>query len=197
MKNFVPIIFLLLLGVTAHAQDERLRLGAKVGINIATISDDPTIVDSDAGVGTEVGIFGRIGEGFYVQPGLDYVSNKVTLQRLAQPRPGENDAVSIRYIRVPVLVGLETDYEGGGISHLRFMAGPAFNYAVGVGDNNLDVRRRDVRKAQFSLSGGLGIDLFHILELGVMYHHGISTVFNNSGADGKYRNFSLTLGFSI
>ena len=197
MKNFITVTLFLLLTVAAQAQDERLRFGAKAGINIASISDDPNIVDSDAGVSTEVGIFGRVGEGLYVQPGLDFVSKKVTLQRLSQPRPGENDAVSIRYIRVPVLVGLETEYGGTGISHLRFMAGPAFNYAVGVRNNNLDVRRRDVRKAQFSLSGGVGIDFLHILELALMYHHGISMVFNDSGADGKYRNFSLTLGISI
>lgn len=197
MKNFTLLLLFILTVFTAQAQNEDLRLGAKAGFTLANISDDRTIVDSDAGVSSEFGVFARIGEGLYIQTGLDLVSNKVTLGRVVQPRPGERDIFTVRYLRAPVHVGLETDYEGAGISRLRFMAGPAFNYALGVKDNNLDIHRRNIRKAQFSLSGGIGIAVLRIVELDLMYHHGISKVFNDDNADGKYRNFSLTLGFSL
>lgn len=195
-------LFLLFLCVTLglSAQDTPIKLGGKLGLNFTNISSDPTLVESSAGIGTEAGAFARIGQRLFVQPGIDYISNKVTLQRSVQPRSGENDVVRLRYFRAPVLVGMENSYTGrrrSGPTTVRFMAGPSFAYNLGVGDNNLDVRRRNLRNAQFALHGGVGISLLRFLEFDLMYSHGLTTVFNENNADGKFRNFSMTVGFSI
>ncbi|MBB6611179.1 PorT family protein [Pontibacter sp. Tf4] len=182
----------------AFSQNEgpELRWGAKVGVNLARISDDPGLQDMDTGLGTEFGIYGRIGDRFYVQPGLDFVTYKTHIIRTVQPRPGERDAFVTNYLRVPALIGYRTNYEGSVLSHLRFFVGPAFAFNVGVKDNNLDVRRKDVRNAQFSLSGGAGFDI-RFLNFDVTYHHGISTVFNNNNSEGKTKAFSLTAGIAF
>lgn len=198
MKNTLLLLLFLSLTFTAAAQDTNIDLGAKIGLNISNISKDPSLVDESAGLGTEFGLFARIGERFFVQPGVDFVNNKLTIQRTVQPRSGESDEVRFRYFRAPVLLGFEGDYSsGGGSTTYRLMAGPSFAYNIGVSDNNLDVRRRDVRNAQFALHGGVGIKLLRLIELDLMYTHGLTTVFNDSGADGKFRNISLTVGFSI
>ena len=58
-----------------------LKWGAKIGANLYSISDDPGLQDDDTGLGTEFGIFGRIGERFYVQPGFDFISYKTHIIR--------------------------------------------------------------------------------------------------------------------
>ena len=202
MKTILPLTICLLLisSLSVQAQDEyrdqNLKLGAKAGINLYFISDDPNITQDDTGVGSEFGIFARIGDQFYVQPGLDLVSNRAFLVTVDQPQAGERDALVVRYLRVPVLIGYQTDYEGSLGSHVRFMLGPAFAYALGVKDNNLDLERKDIHKAQFSLNGGVGFDMW-VFSLELMYHHGFSTVLNDDNAEGKGRAFSLTLGFGI
>lgn len=211
MKKTTLLLFFLAIIFTARAQgpnmrqssgmgrDANIKLGAKLGFNVANISDDPTLVEESAGVGTLFGAFARIGSRLYVQPGIDFVNNKVTIQRTVQPRSGERDEVRFRYFRAPVLVGLESSYNRrrGGSTTFRVMAGPSFAYNIGVSDNNLDVRRRDVRNAQFALHGGVGVRVLRFIELDLMYNHGLSTVFNDNNAEGKFRNFSLTVGFSI
>ncbi|MDO6389854.1 porin family protein [Pontibacter sp. BT731] len=199
MKNTLLLLLFLSLAVTAAAQDSNIELGAKIGFNISNISNDPSLVEESAGVGTEFGAFARIGDRFYVQPGIDFVNNNLTIQRTVQPRPGERDEVRFRYFRAPVLLGWESDYQkrNGGSIPFRMMVGPSFAYNIGVSDNNLDVRRRDVRNAQFALHGGVGIKLLRLIELDLMYNHGLTSVFNGDAADGKFRNFSLTVGFSI
>lgn len=199
-KTTLLLCFFLSITVGLYAQDTPIKLGGKFGVNIANISSDPTLVEKSAGVSTEFGAFARIGNRFYVQPGIDFVSNKMTIQRTVQPRSGERDEVRLRYFRAPVLVGLESAYQNrrrGGSTTFRVMAGPSFGYNIGVSDNNLDVRRRNVRNAQFALHGGVGIKVLRFLELDVMYNHGLNTVFNDNNADGKFRNFSATVGFSI
>ncbi|MCP2042036.1 porin family protein [Pontibacter sp. HSC-36F09] len=199
MKYILLLLLFFSFVFTASAQETNIDLGAKLGFNISNISKDPTLVDESAGVGTEFGIFARIGERFYVQPGIDFVNNKLTIERTVQPRSGERDEVRFRYFRAPVLLGWESNYQkrNGGSIPFRMMAGPSFAYNIGVSDNNLDVRRRDVRNAQFALHGGVGIKLLRLIELDLMYAHGLTTVFNDDDADGKFRNFSLTVGFSI
>jgi hypothetical protein len=200
MKTTTLLLLFVFATISLSAQDSPIKLGGKFGFNVSNLSSDPTLVEQSSGVGTEFGAFARIGNRFYVQPGVDFVSNKMTLQRVIQPRSGERDEVRLRYFRAPVLVGMESAYTNplrGGSATFRVMAGPSFGYNVGVGDNNLDVRRRNIRNAQFALHGGVGITLIRFLELDVMYNHGLNTVFNDNNADGKFRNFSLTLGFSI
>ncbi|MDX5417653.1 MAG: PorT family protein [Hymenobacteraceae bacterium] len=199
-KTTLLLLFFYCSVLPISAQDTPIKLGGKFGVNIASISDDPTLVEESAGVATELGAFARIGDKFYVQPGIDFVSNKVTIQRTVQPRSGERDEVRLRYFRMPVLLGMKSAYSNrnrGNSIPFRLMLGPSFGYNVGVSDNNLDVRRRNIRNAQFTLHGGAGIRLLHIVELDVMYNHGLTTVFNENNANGKFRNLSITLGFSI
>jgi hypothetical protein len=202
MKKTTLLFLFVFATLSLAAQDNPIKLGGKFGFNVTNLSSDPTLVEQSSGIGTEFGAFARIGDRFYVQPGVDFVSNKMTIQRVIQPRSGERDEVRLRYLRAPVLVGMETAYTNpwggrGGATTFRVMAGPSFGYNVGVSDNNLDVRRRNIRNAQFALHGGVGITLIRFLELDVMYNHGLNSVFNDNNADGKFRNFSLTLGFSI
>jgi hypothetical protein len=195
---FLLSVLLTLSFLPAIAQDEerKFKLGAKLGINLHNISDDPGLMDSDTGLSSEFGIFGRIGERVYLQTGLDFVNYKMHAIRTVQPRPGERDVIVGRYLRVPVQVGMRTTYDGSVVSHLRFYGGPASLFNVGVKDNNLALRRRDVRNAQFALTGGVGLDI-RFASLDITYLHGLSTVLNDDNSEGKARAFGLTIGFAL
>lgn len=200
MKKTTLLLLFVFATLSLSAQDTPIKLGGKFGFNVTNLSSDPTLVEQSSGVGTEIGAFARIGNRFYVQPGVDFVSNKMTIQRTVQPRSGERDEVRLRYFRMPVLVGLESAYTNRRRRNpipFRVMAGPSFGYNVGVSDNNLDVRRRNIRNAQFALHGGVGIALLRFIELDLMYTHGLNTVFNDNNAEGKFRNLSVSVGFSI
>lgn len=183
-----------------------LRFGIRAGLNVANISEDPTVRDSDAGIGTEFGFFARMGERFYIQPGVDFVNHSLNIGRVIQPRPGERDEVTVRFIRLPLLVGLQSQSQQPqpqfgrnrslNLTKFRVSAGPSFAFAVGVPSNNIDVRRRNVSNAQFALNGGVGVDLWRF-GLDIMYHHGLSTVFNDNTAAGKYRNLSLAISLVL
>ena len=95
-----------------------------------------------------------------------------------------------------MLVGFRSTYDGNILSHIRYFAGPSFAFNVGVKDNNLDLRRKDIRNAQFALNGGVGFDA-RFLALDLTYHYGFSTVLNDDNAEGKGRALSLTLGFAF
>lgn len=200
MKRIILALVILLMAVQAQAQfstSDNLKFGLRAGLNVSTLSNDPNVTDSDAGVGTEFGIFGRIGERIYVQPGLDYVTHKVHAITTMQPRQGERDAIAVRLLRVPVLIGYRTLPGFGVITGKRFMAGPSIGFNVGVADNNLDVRWRNVNTIHYGLNAGAGIDFARIFSLDLMYHHGFNNVLDYNTSAGKFRTLSLGLGVSI
>ncbi len=178
-----------------------IKYGIRAGLNVANISDDPSITDQNAGIGTEFGVFARIGERFYIQPGADFVNHSINPVRL-----GERDEVVVRFIRLPLLVGLKSQSQQPqpqfgrnrslNLTKFRVYAGPSFAFAVGVPNNNINIRRRDVSNAQFALNGGVGLDIWRF-GVDVMYHHGLSTVFSDDAAEGKYRNVSLALSLAL
>ncbi|MDX5422983.1 MAG: PorT family protein [Hymenobacteraceae bacterium] len=199
MKHVFTLLICFLFGVvTVQAQEgePRLRLGAKVGLNLFHLSDDDFVQEDDAGLAAEFGVFGRIGERFYVQPELNFVGHKIDVVTVDQPRLGERDDVAARYIRIPVLLGYRTRYGGGLASSIRYMIGPSYSFLVDVKDNNLGISRSDIRNSQFALNGGVGFELW-VLNLDIMYHHYFSSFFDRNGSDGKGRAFSLSAGIAF
>ncbi len=131
-----------------------------------------------------------------MQPELNLVSHKTHLITRVQPRVGERDALTVRYLRIPVLLGYRTDYDGGVASRIRFMAGPSISYAFSVADNNLAIERSDIHKAQFALNGGVGFELW-LLHLDLQYHHYLTSLFNDGRSEGKGRAFSISAGLGF
>lgn len=197
MKIFIPFVCLLFCYLQAFGQNEsKLRIGGKAGINFYSLTSDNLVEDDDSGLSYEFGIYGRIGERFYVQPELNFVSHKVHLITRTQTRVGERDALTVRYLRIPVLLGYRTDYEGVIASHFRFMLGPSISYALGVVDNNIDINRNDIHNVQFALNGGVGFELW-ILNLDLLYHHYFTSLLNDGRSEGKGRAFSISAGLSF
>ncbi|WP_266204625.1 porin family protein [Pontibacter kalidii] len=197
MKFFTLLIFILGCSLPADAQDEpRLTIGAKGGLNFYSLSSDELVEDDDTGLSYEFGVYGRIGERFFVQPELNLVSHKTHLITRTQTRVGERDALTVRYLRIPVLLGYRTDYSGPVATQVRFMAGPSISYAFSVVDNNIDVSRGDLQKAQFALNGGIGFEVW-LLHLDLMYHHYLTSLFNDGRSSGKGRAFSISAGLGF
>ncbi|WP_242916866.1 outer membrane beta-barrel protein [Pontibacter liquoris] len=197
MKRLQIVLVGTLLLLAMHsATAQEMKIGAKVGVNFYNISDDPNITEDDTGIGTEFGIYGRIGNRLFVQPGVEFVTHKTFAVTTNQLRPGERDAFVAQYLRVPVLLGYRMEVDGDYVRSLRLMAGPSSAFLLHVKDNNIDLKRNDIHNAQFALSGGIGLDVW-VLSLDLLYHHGLSTVLNAGNAEGKSRSFSVSLGVTI
>lgn len=206
MKN-LTILFLLFAGVTggqaqdlgvvrrADNEDKELQIGAYIGTNVFTITSDPGLRDSGMGLGWQLGLFARIGGSrLYIQPGVEYLSNTSSnVERPIAQGVTARDDLNLRYLKVPVTVGYKIQNPFSRDPHLRLLAGPSFAYNIGVKDNDLGIRRRDVRNAQFALNGGFGFDLW-IFNLDLMYHHNLNTVLNANNAEGKGRGVSVNAG---
>lgn len=193
MKHlYLSLILCLCYSLPSLAQDnQELTIGVKAGINFYNISPDDLVEDDDTGLSTEFGVYGRIGDTFFVQPELNFVNHKVHLITLNQTRPGERDDVVVRYLRLPVYLGYRTGYDGPVFSKARFLLGPSVSYALGVADNNIGVERSDIHNVQFALNGGAGVELW-LLRLDLMYHHYFTSLLNDGRSSGKGRAVSVT-----
>lgn len=197
MKHFLLFLLILLTVSSAVCQSgPDLTIGAKAGINIYGLSSDALVEEDDAGLGYEFGIYGRIGQRFFVQPELNFVSHKLHLITLTQTRVGERDALTVRYFRLPVLFGYRTRYEGPVVSRVRLMVGPSVSYAISVADNNINIGRSDIHNVQFAVNGGAGFEVWK-LHLDLLYHHYITHLFNDGRSDGRARAISVSAGIGF
>ncbi|MFD2247068.1 porin family protein [Pontibacter ruber] len=195
MKQFILSVLFLILCTALQAQDQKLQFGAQAGVNLFDISDDPNQLDSDIGLSWQAGVFARIGDKYYVQPGIELMSNKSKVEREFLTEAVRDD-LRIRYFRVPVMLGIKLAENEGMHSAFRIQAGPSFSYAVKVKENDLGYDLSDVRKSVFALNGGIGFD-FWAISLDLVYHHGISTIMKTGTSEGKGRAVSLSVGFRI
>lgn len=207
MKTSVILLLLLTICFGAQAQytyDDYqydrvrrtpLKVGARAGVNAYTITDDPNLVDTDLSLGTQIGIYARFGGKFYVEPGLDYVTHSTNAERQLLTGTVE-DPLTVRSLRVPVLLGMRVIDRINSPFIFRVMFGPSVAYAVSMKDNDLDYTLGDVQNGQFALNGGIGVDVW-VLTFDLMYHHNTSRLLNASNAEGKGRAVSLSVGFRL
>ncbi|TXK52664.1 porin family protein [Pontibacter qinzhouensis] len=205
MKKTVLALMLLLIAFYSEAQnrevitvtsnERRVWVGAQIGLNAFTLTEDPNFRDSSLGLGWQLGVFARIGtERFYLQPGVEYMSNTISnVDRALGVNVVATDDIGLRYLRFPVMAGYVVRNAFSRDPHLRLLAGPSLEYNIGVSQNNVAITRRQIRNAQFAINAGLGFDLW-ILNFDVLYHHNLMTTLNFDNAEGKRRGFSVSTG---
>lgn len=161
MKKTVLITVLLLSGFLAVAQSGS-GFGFKGGINYAGNGDffnsaENAIQSPDRNVGYHVGVFGKLGNKFFVRPELVYTSTT----------SGYNEGdLKLNKLDVPVLLGIKV------IGPLNIFAGPAFEYIL---NSKFDGVTIDAIESDFTLglNIGAGVNL-GILGIDIRYERGFN-----------------------
>jgi hypothetical protein len=171
-KIGLSLIFVFSMFLSVLAQNEN-GLGIKGGLNynangdyydsITDTSEDPT-----SAIGYHIGIFGKIGDKFFLKPELMYT--KTTSEY-------ENGNFELQRLDAPVLVGLKV------LGPVSVFAGPAFQYILDSEFENATIS--DIEN-DFTVGLNFGVGLnFNSIGIDLRYDRGFSDneskiVVNNS-----------------
>ena len=163
MKNVVFIICLMA-GLTAFGQSGS-GFGIKGGLNFNSHGDldlGEIHLNADTKAGYHVGIWGKLGNTFYLRPELTYthISSKYEGTLFSSD-------FEMQKLDLPVLAGLKI------IGPLHIFGGPAFQYVINSDLEN--VTYNDVEN-EFSvgLNFGVGLNLGDKLGIDLRYERGLS-----------------------
>jgi len=160
-KSFLMAVFAFV-SLTAFAQKDS-GFGIKGGLNYNANGDyfdaaEDAIKDPSRNVGYHIGLFGKLGNRFYVRPELVYTKTKSDY---------DGDSFDMSKIDVPVLIGTKI------IGPLHVFAGPAFQYIL---DSEFEGISSNEIESDFTvgLNIGAGVNLGK-LGVDVRYERGFSS----------------------
>src|SRR5262249_22036463 len=147
--------------------------------------------------GYALGVFYRRGKFVYweLAPAFQLGHYGLTIVNYENIPANTEDKLSISKIQVPLYIGLNLVPVAHSLVNVRVFAGPSFNYAFSMGDNNFNFTSDDLTKVQVDGLLGVGVDvLFFSVEGG--YGLGFSNLLNN-GIKSKPTYGFVSLAFKI
>ncbi|MFD1629124.1 porin family protein [Pseudopedobacter beijingensis] len=193
MKKVLFLFAALIVSTSASAQFEG---GIKAGINYSTIKAEKMEVDGSGILGYNVGLWGRIGKAFYIQPEI-YLGSKGADFKIKENGTSIEQSGKVKFttLDIPALIGTKAGFKN---FNLRFMAGPAFQFNLNTDESALEqVIDPDFYKYKSfvtNIQGGLGID-FSSLSLDARYETGLQDI---NKEDGQRQSLvHLSLGFKF
>ena len=192
MKKISLLALAIVAGFYLHAQ--KINLGIKGGLNLASVSDSENENDVRNRLGYHAGLFFNIPvtPQIAIQPEAVY-SNQGTKYDI----DGSNDDlnVSLNYINIPVMVQAMV---GRGF---YAQAGPQLGILTSVSDKVGDVQLNSISKDDFkttdvSLGFGVGYKGLSGLGLDARYNLGLTNI-NNSGRSANIKNNVLQIGLQL
>ena len=185
-KSLFTVFFALLMAGSAMSQ---ISIRPQVGINVPSVTSD----DIKGNLGFQFGADLQIGESFYVQPGVNFQTGKLTLE-------GAGD-MKLSRINIPVMVGFAFGEAEDASFGVRVFAGP--NIALHVSEDLDELSVSDItgdnfKSTIFSGQVGAGLDI-SILFIDVAYQFGLSNYIEDSARveDSKKHMFLANAGVRI
>jgi len=191
MKRLILLAILACFGwQTVTAQ---LTIVPKAGANFSYFSEDLKDTDLEGNVGFQVGLDLRIGDRFYLSPGVYYAR---TSNRVEIIDAGELGEVSVDFVtnglRVPFVVGAKViDSEEFG---LRLFGGGTANLLFGSDDELEDIPDLTIEDNNWSLSAGAGLDIGRLLTIDLRHDWGMSDFFELTAEKNRQNVFYLSAG---
>ena len=182
-----------LLQTGAFAQ---FNVGVKAGLNYSTIKAKDQDIDKSGILGYNLGLWSRIGNGFYVQPEL-YLGSKGAELKFQEDGSAVEQSGKVKFttLDLPVLLGTRI---GMSNFNIRLMAGPAFQFNLDTDESafnqatDLDFYR--YRDFVTNLQAGAGVDVGNI-SVDLRYETGLQDINKNDGQ--KQNLIHLSVGFKI
>jgi hypothetical protein len=197
MKKYFFTLLAAALSFSAQAQ---FSLGVKGGVNFSHLSVNQGRINSTTLPGYQIGLWTRIGKGFYVQPEVYLGSSGSNFDfQYDQSNQTVTESGKVRFttLNIPLLVG-----QSFGLSKLNFrlMAGPMYSYILDDNENlsqNVKNAYRDFGNYKNSTLGyqaGAGVDVLKF-SVDLRYEGGITEI---NPAYGQRQNvWHLSLGYKF
>ena len=199
MKKIILTIALFISTISfASAQ---LTIGPKIGLNLSTEHSGENIFDEDLKFkpGLNIGIFGK----YYINDMFDFQAELLYSQQGYKSNISFFDfgGVSLQYkyktishyLNIPLLLKYYP------FERIYFEAGPqigfCLDYKLSSSYSEVDEvwdRYKDYNSVDFSLVGGIGIDLGSGLNITARYNHGFTHTIPNTDYKNRVLQFSLT-----
>lgn len=201
MKRIVFLFLSLPAFLLGQAPTKPFDFGAKVGINVNTLSTSLPNYTGDYYTGFGIGAFGRINiQKFYVQPELLYsaVGGDFTFNGVAYESRHQG-------LMMPILFGYKfVDFK---LLNIRAYAGPYFFYQFGNRVDPVDQVTSVIQDGRFNEMGagiqaGAGLDIWKFT-FDLRYHWGLSNNLGSRQFDGqpnaglKNANWEVSVGFKL
>lgn len=173
---------------------DEFKIYAGINFNSLLVSSDA--YSSTIAPGWMIGFDYKRGKFFYWQVGARYNNPVYDLIDNSVSSDSSNyldGLFGVRNIDVPITVGLNFLSFASRIVGLRLFIGVTPQFAIGVGNNDLDVTKDNINTFNVLGQGGIGVDVaFIYLESGVNY--GFIDLFKNDIESKPFQIF-LNLGF--
>ncbi|WP_108869330.1 porin family protein [Aquimarina aquimarini] len=184
MKKVVLITFITVLGLS-NINAQKIRLGAKAGLNLAFITGDNT--DSlDPITGFHFGLQAEmlISEKFSLQPELLYSGQGYDTSIDSE------GIIALNYLNIPLMAKYYVT------KRLSLETGPQIGFLLSTKGGTKDYKDL-LKTTDFGINFGLGYKLDNGLNFGVRYNLGLTNINNIDGISDKNRNgvFQLSIGY--
>ncbi len=207
--TIIPILLAaLLIGSAAHAQslqDQPLRWGLKGGVNVTTMYGDQ-VHGPAARAGFTGGLFlnYRFTPNWSIQPEVLFSIKGADLDQGVIGETGSAD-YELGYLEIPVLA--KYTFETNSIAKPYLNAGPQVGFSLYGDSNGRDIKRDQLKDAEFALAFGGGVDFvvasspsdfIKTVGLDLRYTLGLTDTFDVPG-DPETKNHAfigaITIGF--
>ena len=178
MKKLSLIVVSVFFSTILMAQG-RTDFGIKAGLNVANMSIEPEIANTDVRLGLHAGLLAHIhlAPEWALQPELVYSAqgfeddqNKVTWK--------------LDYINVPIMV--QYMFNNG----FRLQAGPQVGFLASAKVDNLDIKE-DLKKIDAGLGFGIGYLSYSGFGIDARYNLGLSNINDDGATELKNRVFQV------
>ncbi|MBB1149608.1 MULTISPECIES: porin family protein [unclassified Myroides] len=198
-KITMSLLAIFAFGVQAHAQKPDTNIRLKTGLNISTITNEPS---SKTKAGFNIGVAAEffVTEKFALQPELQYSTQGSKFDKSLGEYFGLYDAdiqFKMNYINVPIMAKY---YVAEGLS---LQAGPQLGFNVKseieITANGITVTQDNkdlVNTVDFGLNLGVAYDLSFGLFFDARYNLGLTKI-NKVGDDTKQSVFQLSVGYKF
>lgn len=210
MKKTILVLSALFLSLAATAQDQKVKLGVKAGLNIASLNFDESELNTSSKTGFTAGLMAEIPltKKFSLQPELLY-SQQGSKSSFSDPEVANSkfeSTIKLNYLNIPVMLKY---YVAKGLS---VQAGPQIGILLQANnkyqDNFLGYENQETMNLKEYSSGidtsvnfGLGYQFANKFYADARYNISYSNVFKESdvsyfiNSDMKNRVFQITVGY--
>ena len=184
MKKILVLAVVTVLGFT-NVTAQKIKFGAKGGINIANIKGDNTS-SLDPVAAFNLGLMAEIpiSQKFSFQPEVMFSGQGYSFEG------SDGNIVALNYLNVPLMAKYYV------LKGLSLEAGPQIGYLLSAKNEGTNVKD-GFKKVDFAANLGVGCKLKNGINFGARYNFGLSNINDASGDSNKFRNsvFQLSVGY--
>jgi len=192
MKKIKYLFFVFCLGLSLSASAQ-LKIQPQAGITLSRLSTDEIIDNSEARVGTDLGVAFRMGKRVHFFPGVYWKRWGSDLVVLGSDTMGSATfELNAQSIQVPARIGFNIVQND--LFKWRINGGPSWTRVIKLESDPTDPEAWDIEDFNpniFSWQAGMGIDLW-FLTLDLTYDQGVNSMFTEG--ESLNRMLSLEIG---